>query len=67
MDEEDESFDYEYLGFCDFDGQGLTWEGQPRHCGEPAVARIWWREEIKLLVCQKHFDKVLYENAASIV
>jgi len=51
-----ESMDYEYLATCQFD---VSDDNDPIDCGEPAVARVWWKGNDDMLVCQEHLDFML--------
>ena len=50
--------DYEYLPTCEYEIAGYPY---PADCGEPAVARVWWKGEDvdAMLVCQKHLKEIM--------
>jgi len=48
--------DYEYLHTCEYEVDGYP---HPGDCGEPAIARVWWKGDDQMFVCQEHLDLML--------
>lgn len=60
IDNDEEPFDYEYLGYCDYPVADPRSPSGETECREFAVARGWWDNyDNAWLLCQEHLDFIL--------
>jgi len=50
------NFDYSYIAKCKYDVPCLDAPQQVTDCREPAIAYVWWEDNDRWFVCEKHLD-----------